>query len=118
MAGAMTGMLCLNCKTETRTGDVLCRKCGDRVAPRARLTWEPGEPTQIQEHVDRITGHPRAQVVGGPMSDLRGNPLESTRSVAQVTLTREQQQAIERIKDWYAAAGIAGPGHTFRLFGP
>jgi len=120
MSATNASARCINCKTDVREQDKTCRKCGDRVRPRARLeivedrnlssgTAMAGDfsiftkrvppshidPSGAQEFVERLMGHPRTTAV---------------------QLTGQQADAIERVKDWYACRGIGvGP---FRLFGP
>lgn len=123
-AAKLTGMRCLGCGTEVREGDVDCRKCGDRVAPRARpamsILEEAGAPWSTREIDTEAEVLRHAPKLSAPV-----NPMESGRSVAQVTLTGEQQKAIEAIHDWFIGEmttlrpdGRYGTDHPFRLFGP
>jgi exodeoxyribonuclease-5 len=108
---------CLNCHQEVKAEQTKCTKCGDPVrieAPRARLELVPedsppkrqglpllpgqADPTKLQEHVDRIMGHPLT-TASGP------------------ELTGEQLAAVDAVREWYDNwYGLSA--RPFRLFGP
>lgn len=113
-AGPLTGMRCIGCRTETREGDEVCRKCGDRVAPPvargARLELVEDEPG-----LKVTTTFERARTAVGTRPAPVDFPPEFPRNVTDViTLTEEQERAIEYIHSWYTSP----LPRVFRLFGP
>jgi exodeoxyribonuclease-5 len=107
---------CINCKTEVRPNDDNCRKCGDRVKPRARLElvesfdhetpdgWGPAD-----------TGRDRGTPAAASGDTTPASPVAPAPTVQ---LTEEQAAAIERVRDWFTAWHPFVHNGPFRLFGP
>jgi exodeoxyribonuclease-5 len=125
-AARLTGMRCIGCKTETREGDEVCRKCGDRVAPR-RSTAPAMEARRARLELvvdDRATPVLEEFLAGQVVADASryapdADPAASDKNVAQVTLTTEQYRAIDAVRGWYAGQSLRSRSEMpFRLFGP
>ena len=120
---------CINCKTEIKPEHENCPKCGDRVKPSKRNIFEEimAEAGDVVLKGDE-TGEPR-EIANGlvtvvretPMSVPAGNPPPFEGNVAQVTLSPEQEKALDAIQGWYLGtdhrdpfylAGYAGTGKT------
>lgn len=122
-----TGMRCLGCSTDVRVADVVCRKCGDRVKPRDPVSRALAEHLpEIGKAVTKFFEDVDAPVIRrSSRSAPADNPPLETGKVTGVTLTPQQDRAVEAVRGWYfgcmtevSAEQPYGPRKPFRLFGP
>ncbi len=113
MSATNAALRCINCRTDVREQDVNCRKCGDRVRPRARLEIvdDPTMPPEMAvAGMGKTTFEPA--VIARNMKDFTVTTAKA--SAPAVQLTGQQADAIQAVRDWYGSC----VDQPFRLFGP